>query len=549
MHEFNSAVAPQSSLAPASSERRALRFGLIALAGFVFVLGSAALCAQAVLQRGYDPFVTGANLHETILNTTNVGTNTFGLLFKLPVDDNVYAQPLYVPSVTIPKLGTHKVVYVATMSDTLYAFDADTAGAPLWSINLATSVGAMPVPMATYAYSNSRNIVGNLGILSTPVIDRPSHLMYLVAGTAEAGTIVYRLHAVDIKNGQEPLGPVELSGSYGGLTFNARNVFQRASLTLADNQIVIGFGALEEEFSGGYSGWVMAYDKTTLTQSGIFATVISGGNGGGVWQSGRPPVVGGGGSSVYVFTGNGYSDGYNPKFNNFSESVLMLSPAQGLKLLNWFTPGDWSELDSQDLDLSSSGPMQIPGTHLLAGGGKNGVLYILNSNKLGKFNANDSQVVQKLQVSMGALRGGPVFWQRSTASGGPLLYVWGTTDLLKSYPFNGTTITTNPSATGGNTSLYPGGILALSANGEQTGSGVLWATIASSGDANDNPPVPGALYAFDAQDVSRGLWNTTMNSSRDNFGNFAKFVPPLVVNGKVYIATSSNQLAVYGLLQ
>jgi hypothetical protein len=549
MNKPNCAESAPRGLARACSERLPRLFGRAGVAAIAFVFGSAAIAAPPVLQRGYNPGVTGANLAETILSTANIAPSTFGLLFNLPVNGSIFAQPLYVPGVATLKHGTHNVVYVATMYDTLYAFDADTAGTALWAINLAKLVGATPVPMAQFAFSGNRNIVGNLGILSTPVIDGSSHLMYLVAATLEGGTIVYRLHAVDIRSGAEPLGAgVQISGSYGGLTFDARYVTQRVSLTLADNQVVIGFGALELEFSGGYSGWVMGYDKTTLQQSGIFATVTTGGNGGGVWQSGRPPVVGSSGN-VYVFTGNAYSQGYNG-VNNFSESVLKLNPANGLKLLNWFTPGNWSALDNQDLDLSSSGPMLIPGTQLLAGGGKTGDLYILNANNLGKFNANDSQVVQKERVCAGELRGGPVFWQRSAAAGGPLLFVWGVNDALKAYPFNGTQIAANPSAQGGNGSqIWPGGILALSANGDQAGSGVLWATVATSGDAENNPPVPGALHAFDADNVANELWNSTMNSSRDSYGNFAKFVPPLIVNGKVYVATASNKLAVYGLLQ
>jgi len=546
MNEPNGAGLPWSGRARARRESFAFRFGRVAVAALV--LGGGAVHAQSVLQRGYNPFVTGANLNETILNTTNVTLSTFGLLFKLQTG-NIFAQPLYVPGVAIFEHGTHNVVYVATMADTLIAFDADIAGAALWQINVATRVGGAPVPMPQYAFSGNRNIVPKLGILSTPVIDASSNLMYLVACTLESDAMVYRLHAIDIRSGAEPLGPgVVISGSYGGLNFDARYVTQRVSLVLADNQVVFAFGPVELEYAGGYTGWVMAYDKTTLKQSGIFATITTGDNGGGVWQSGRPPVVGGSGD-VFVFVGNGYTGGYNGT-TNFSESVLKLNPAKGLKLVDWFTPDNWSTLDNMDLDLSSSGPMMIPGTQLIAGGGKTGVLYILNATKLGKFTSNDSQVVQEEQVAASELRGGPVFWQRSAGAGGPLLYIWGTSDALKSYPFNGTTIAANPSAQGGNPSqIWPGGILALSAHGSRHGSGVLWATVAASGDAENHPPVPGVLHAFDAENVANELWNSTMNSSRDNYGNFAKFVPPLVVNGKVYVATASNQLAVYGLLQ
>ncbi len=500
-----------------------------------------------VLQRGYDAGVTGANLAETTLTTANVTAGGFGLVFTLPVDDNVMAQPLYVPNVAIPGQGTHNVLYVATMSDSLYAFDADSGGAPLWQINLATRVGATPVPIANFVFSGNRNIINNLGVLSTPVIDPSTNILYLVACTLEGGTLAYRLHAVSIQDGSEPHGPgVLLAGSYKSSTFDARYVTQRMSLALSGNTVVFGFGAVELEYSGGYTGWVMAYDKTTLAQTGIFATVPTGNRGGGVWQSGRPPAVDAGGY-VYAFSGNGYGGGYDG-VNNFSETALKLKPgAGGLSLVDWFTPGNWSTLDSKDEDFTSSGPLLLPGTTVLAGGGKNGILYLLNTSNLGKFNANDSQVLQKLQVAASELRGGPVYWNRSAANGGPVLYDWGTTDGLKAFAFNGSVLATTPSSQSSATAIAPGGILALSANGGLAGTGILWATIATSGNAIDNPPVPGALYAFDATDVSAPIWSSATNAARDSFGNFAKFVPPTVANGRVYVATWSNQVAVYGL--
>src|SRR5208282_1713938 len=346
--------------------------------------GPTAQAAQPVLQRGYDADVSGATLTETTLNTSNVAPATFGLVFKLPVDDVVFAQPLYVPKVTVGNRGIHNVVYVATMSDTLYAFDADT-GVQLWSVNFATSVGATPVPYAKFAFAGNRNIVGNLGILSTPVIDPSTNILYFVACTLENSTMVYRLHAVNITTGAELIvaGGTVISGSYNGSTFVATGQTQRVSLALSGNQVVFAFGAMEEEASdiGGYVGWVMAYKKTTLVQSGVFATVTTGNRGGGVWQSGRPPVVDSSGY-VYVFAGNGYGCCGYDGVNNFSESALKLDPANGLKLVDWFTPSNWSAMDSGDRDLTSSGPMLIPGTSLLAGGGKTGMLYVLKTSNL-----------------------------------------------------------------------------------------------------------------------------------------------------------------------
>jgi hypothetical protein len=521
----------------------------VALTVLALAFGPSAQALQPVLQRGYDANVSGANLAEVTLNTSNVAPSTFGLVFKLPVDDNVYAQPLYVPNVAIADQGTHNVVYVATMSDALYAFDADS-GAQLWSVNFASSVGATPVAYAKFAFAGNKNIVGNLGILSTPVIDPSTKILYLVACTLENNTMVYRLHAVNITSGKEPYANVVISGSYNGVAFDAPHQTQRMSLVLSGNQVVFGFGALEEEASdvGGYAGWVMAYNKATLAQSGIFATVTTGTLGGGVWQSGRPPVVDSSGY-VYVFVGNGFTTGYDG-VNNFNESALKLNPANGLALVDWFTPSNWSVMDTEDADLTSSGPMLIPGTSLIAGGGKTGILYVLNTAKLGKYSATDGGVVQEFTITAAKIQGGPVYWNRSTANGGPLLYNWGDSDSLKAYAFNGAKFATTPSSqgTGTPTPLNIGGILTLSANGSTSGSGVLWATIQTSGNPEEDPPAPGALYAFDANNVANNLWDSTTNSARDNFGNLAKLVPPLVVNGKVYVATQSKQVAVYGLL-
>jgi hypothetical protein len=289
----------------------------------------------------------------------------------------------------------------------------------------------------------------------------------------------------------------------------------------------------------------MAYDKLTLTQTGIFAAETSGNGGAGVWQSGRPPAVGGLGY-VYVITGNAYGGGYDG-VHNFSESVLRLDPAHGLKLVDWFTPSNWSALDAGNFDLSSSGPMVVPGTSLLVGGGKTGVLYVLNTANLGKKTANDSGAAQKIQISPGWLMGGPVYWQRSAASGGPLLYNWGTGDRLKAFSFNGSRFATTPSAQGSIQAYRPGGILTLSANGETGGTGVLWAIIPTNNNEELNLPTPGALYAFAAGNVAIELWDSQMDATQDSFGNLARFVPPLVANGRVYVATWSNQVAVYGL--
>lgn len=500
--------------------------------------------AQSVLQRGYDSNVSGATVSETTLGTSNLAVDTFGLVFNLPVDATIYAQPLYVSNVAIPGRGNHNVLYVATMNDSIYAFDADVGGAPLWSVNLASFLSTTPVVWANFNFAPIKR-PGNLGILSTPVIDPLTNVMYAVACTLENNTMAYRLYAIDIADGSQPYGPgVLIAGRYGGVTFDARYLTQRMSLALSRDQVIIGFGALQSETSQTYSGWVMAYSKLTLQQSGVFATVTAQ-TGGGAWQSGRPPAVDNAGHA-YVFSGNAKSSGYDG-VNNFSESVLKLDPAQGLALLDWFTSGNWSFLDQHDLDLTSSGPILIPGTTLLAGGGKTGDLYVLDTANLGHWNASDSQVVQKENITGGReIDGGPVYWGGSTATGGPMIYNWGAGDTLKAYPFNGRTFATSPSAQSTLTALPPGGLLVLSANGNVQGSSVLWANLAANPGAS--PPVPPSLHAFNAENVGNELWNSTMNAARDGYGSYVRLVPPLVANGKVYVPTSSGHVAVYGLL-
>ena len=495
--------------------------------------------APVVVQRAYDANVSGAILTETTLNTANVGPDTFGHLYKLSLDANAYAQPLYVPNVTIPGLGTHNVLYVATMNDSIYAFDADVGGAPLWTVNLATFFSTTAVVWANFNFPPI-STAGNLGILSTPVIDPTTNIMYAVACTLENGTMAYRLHALDITDGSEPYGPgVLIADDRAGAIFDARYLTQRTSLVLAKNQVIIAFGGMQSETEQPYTGWVLSYDKTTLQQSGSFNTVTAN-TGGGVWQSGRPPAVDAAGD-VYVFVGNAEgSAGYDGS-TSFSESVLKLDPSQGLALIDWFTPSNWSDLDAHDLDLSGSGPMLIPDTTLLAGGGKKGVLYLVDTTNLGKLVPNDTQIVQEQSITS-RIASGPVFWNRAPGQGGSLMYDCGASDVLKAYPFSGV-FASSPSAVGTTTMPNPGPVLALSAHADQHGSGLLWAT------TKDPTSRAGVLHAYDAENIATELWNSQMVATRDGYGIFANYVPPLIANGKVYVASFyPGAIDAYGLL-
>ena len=229
-----------------------------------------------------------------------------------------------------------------------------------------------------------------------------------------------------------------------------------------------------------------------------------------------------------------------------------------LNFVDWFAPYDQNGLNVNDFDLNSSGPLLLPGFNRLVGGGKSGILYVLDRGNMGHFQAgSNSQIVQNLQITFGDhLHGSPIYWESPVR--GPLVYVWYEENYLEGFklvnglfasgidPNTGLVVPTTRS-TMKVPSGMPGGVLSLSANGTAAGSGIVWATAPYNADAHINI-VAGIFRAFDASDLSIELWNSKQNAARDDFGDFAKFTPPTVANGKVYVATFSNQLLVYGLL-
>ena len=510
------------------------------------------LAQVSVLTYHNDNFRTGTNLNEVQLSTSNVGINTFGMSFSYPVDASIYAQPLYVPSVNIPGKGAHNVVYVATMNDSVYAFDADSnAGSnaePLWYVNF-TDPAAGITAVNSVDIEHSPNVSGPVGIMGTPVIDPTSATIYLVARTVESGSYVQRLHALDITSGAEKLsGPVIIQASAVGtgydsvngvISFNPVTANQRAALALGNGEVIIAWGGFDDDFDP-YHGWVMAYDATTLQQVSVYISTPNGSRGG-FWQSGTGIPIDGSGN-LYVTSGNGDWDGVT----NFGDTMLKLNLANGLSQTDWFTPDNQSFLSSNDLDLGVSGPMLLPGTNLLLGGSKQGILYLLNTSNMGHEVGGNGEIVQSLQAASGEIHSSAYY---SSPTLGPLAYLWTAGDYFKAFQFNGSTFGTTPymqssfTAPAGN----PGGVLSISANGSQAGSGIVWVSMPLDASA-ETQVVPGVLRAFDASNLANELWDSNKNSARDGVGSFAKFCPPTIANGKVYLATFSNALDVYGLM-
>ncbi len=489
----------------------------------------------SVLTANYNANRTNANVREFTLNTANVNVNQFGKLFTRAVDGQIYAQPLYVHG----QPGKPNVVYVATMHNSVYAFDADdpSASAPLWQVNLGPSV-----PSANYVCSDL--VPPEVGILSTPVINPATGTLYAVANSLEQGTYFYRLHALDLASGQEkPGSPVVIQAAVPGtgwgsqqgvVRFAPGQHLQRPGLLFTKNTIYVAFGSHCD--NGLWHGWLIGYSASTLQQVSAFNTTPNG-RAGAIWQGGRAPAADALGN-IYVTTGNGDWDGSA----NRGQSLLKLDPA-GSSVLDWFTPDNYPDLNRGDLDVGTSGPMLVPGTSLLLAGSKDGLIRVVDTNAMGHLQPGNSQIVQQFPAAANpGYIFSTAFWNNTN---GPLLYVWGWGDHLKSYRLSGGSFDSTPTAQGAKVAGFQGGILAVSAAGSTPGTGILWAVTR---ETNQEVYGPTTLRAFDASNVARQLWNSNLNASRDQLGTASKMCTPTVVNGKVYVGTFDNQLVVYGLL-
>ena len=472
---------------------------------------------------------TGANLHETILTPANVSASTFGLLYKRAVDDQLYTQPLILTHVHIGG-GWHDVVFVTTVNNSVYAFDANDSSAkePFWHINFGT-----PLSLRDFDFG-CLDMNGNMGIVGTPVIDRTKGILYVVAETKAGGGFQQRLHALDVSTGADlPNSPalIEAPG------FNPLMQNQRTALMLDHGNVYLGYSSHCDKQP--YHGFLLSYNASTLQQVGVLNTSPDG-EGASIWQSGQAPAIEPNGDIVFS-TGNGSWNGAT----QFSESFMRVSP--DMKLVDWFTPTNHLMLDKQDTDLDSSGPTLIPGTHLAVGGGKEGVLYVVDTDRMGHL--GDENVLEHFQAS-GSHIHSLVYWE--SAKNGKLLYLWGQRDRERVYKFDGDKLGATPYMSRPEMNQgHPGAMLSLSANAEKDG--ILWAAIHASGDSWHESR-PGILHAYDADDVNHELWNSLQNPGRDDCNEYSKMAPPTIANGKVYLASfgtenvGSGQFCVYGLL-
>ena len=444
------------------------------------------------------------------------------------------------------------VVYVATQNDSVYAFDADdpTASSPLWHVNFGT-----PVPSTDVA-PDCADITPQVGITSTPVIDTSSSTIYVVAKTKNTSDNSYHfnIHALDLITGTEKFGgPTEITAqvpgtgveSVGGtVTLDPLQQFNRPGLLLLNGIVYVAFGSACE--TPPWHGWILGYSASTLQQVAVLNTTPNGSDGG-IWGGGQG-LLADSANNIYVMTGNGTFDPTTG--GDYGDSVLKISTASGLSIVDYFTPTNQADLDAADLDLGSGGPMALPGTNLIVGSGKDGVVRVMDTCEPGPVQCNRQTTMSKISRE---LLDSCSWARRSTGTvpnNGPVIYIWSGNDVLKAYQLvNGIFQTTPVSqSTVSEAQGYSNSVpLSLSANGNQAGTGIVWGSGAFSANANQQT-VAGILRAFDATDLTNELWDSKQNAARDDVGNYAKFSPPTIANGKVYLATFSNQLVVYGLL-
>jgi hypothetical protein len=513
--------------------------------------------SMSVLTQHNDNTRAGWNASETELTTTNVNVREFGAVFSVALDDQVYAQPLVVGRVGIGG-GTHNVVFAATVNNSVYAFDGDN-GRVYWQKNFTAPGMRAPrnTDMTGACGGTYQDFSGSIGIVGTPVIDGTRGIMYFVARSTQGGSFVQHLHAVNIVDGSEVAGGPTLitatsrgngSGNVNGvITFDAQKQNQRQALTLLNGVVYVTFSSHCDW--GPYHGWILGYDATSLQQQVVYNATPNG-DAAGMWESGMGMAADAAGN-LYVVTGNGTvgDAGNQTDPVNRGESALKLTvSASTLRVASYFTPWNYALLNADDIDYGGMGAFLIPDSGYYLTGGKDGNLYLLNKDAMGGYLPSSNAVQQVFPLGSNAnMHCQPAYFKGSASE---FVYVWSENVPLRAIRFDRASnmlstdnqvISSAPGPTG-----QSGAVLSVSSNGSQDGTGIVWASYPASGDA-EHATSPGILRAFDANDVSKELWNNRQNPERDASGSYAKFAAPTIANGHVYLPTFSRLIVVYGL--
>jgi len=490
---------------------------------------------------------TGQALNEQILTPANVNATHFGKLWVLNTDGAVDAQPLYAAGVSIPGLGTHNVLFVATENDSVYAFDADSANV-FWQASLLGS-GEGP--------SDSRGcyqVTPQIGITATPVIDRQlgsNGMLFAVAMSMDNfGNYYQRLHALDLATGVETVPPVTISAIFPGtgdnstggyVIFDPAQYKERCGLLLLNGIVYTAWASHCDHRP--YTAWVMGYDEAYLSQMAVL-NLTPNGSQGGIWMA-NGGLAADEETNIYLLDGNG-SFGTTldqqgmPSNQNFGNAFLKISAAN-----DTLTPTDYFATynnifeAADDTDLGSGGTVVLPdmidaqGTprQLAVGAGKDANIYLVDRYDMGGFNASGNAAIY--QEIAGALAG---VVASTPACFNNTLYYCASGDHLKAFPFQNALLGSVSSQSDA-TYVYPGATPSISANGDSDG--IVWTVQNSS---------PACLYAHAATDLRVQLYASTQApDGRDNFGSDAKFITPTIASARVYVGTQSG-VAVFGFL-
>jgi hypothetical protein len=494
----------------------------------------------------YDIGRTGLNASETILTPSNVTSSKFGLLMTLPVDGLVDAQPLYLSNLTAGG-QQRNVVYAVTENDSVYAFDADS-GAQIWKTSI---LGANETTSGDHGCGQ---ITPQIGITSTPVIDRsagPNGTIFVVGMSLDkSGAYHQRLHALDVTTGAELANsPSEIHATYpgtganssgGNVVFDPAQYAERAGLLLLNGVIYMGWTSHCD--ADPYTGWLMGYNESTLTQSTVL-NLTPNGSEGSIWMAGAGLAADSSGN-IYFLDANGTFDtalnanGF-PASGDFGNGFLKVSTTGGtLAVADYFESNNTVNESGDDLDLGSGGALVLPDLtdasgathHLAVGAGKDQNIYVVNRDSMGKFNAqNNNAIYQEITGAIGGVWSMPAYFNNT-------IYYGAVGDTLKAFPIANARLAATASFASTNSFAYPGTTPAITTSG--TANGIVWAVENSS---------PAVLHAFNATNLQE-LYNSSQAANkRDQFGNGNKFITPMVVNGKLYVGTPSS-VAVFGLL-
>jgi uncharacterized repeat protein (TIGR03806 family) len=542
---------------------------------------TAMAAAVSVLTYHNDNARTGANTNETLLTPANVNTNTFGRLFTNNVDGYIFAQPLYVPNLSIPGQGVHNVIFVATEHNSIYAFDADgnggANGGVIWQTNLGVSAisvftnGASMTSEFGDRYNNHQftDLTPEVGITGTPVIDPATGTLYVDVfsrqATVATTNFYHHLHALSLTNGAErPNSPMLVAATYPGtgvdsvggvVNFNARQHMQRPALTLAGGILFVCYGSYAD--TDPYHGWVLGFNPTTLQQltNYIFNTTpnatkaVFGANAaeGAIWMSGNGLCVDAN-TNLYFETANGSFDG-NTGGKNYGDSFIKLATTNQISqfmVADYFTPSNQAALQSADSDLGSGGALLLPDEvgstnhpHLLVGSAKTRQLYLVDRDNMGTYNGiiGSNRIVQEFTGGTGgSCYSTPAYFNYT------LYYAYAKGNPMYAYKITNGLITTTPLSTSANSFNGFGTTPSISANG--TSNGIVWLIDPST--TINNGHGSAVLRAYNATNLALQLYNSSQLLTRDNPGNAVKYAVPTVANGKVYVGTE-YALSVFGL--